>query len=157
MKFTFKSVELIDKQNNRQTAPVIFFLYQDGEQLKRFDNEGNPWHVPWQESFNLTAEFEFNIPDNQILHEFRVVAYFLKFRSSEELDISSSNSSYSETITFDLERKAWINLNGTLDGSLDDSNDLDDASLILKIDVFNFGYLKSVSYTHLTLPTKRIV
>ena len=147
LKFSFKSVELIDKQNNRQTAPFLFFLYEDNEQLKRFDNAGNPWQVPWQESFNLTAEFEYNIPDNQTFHEFRVVAYFLKFRNSEELDISSSNSSYSETITFDLESKTWNNSNGTLDGSLDDSNDSDDASLILEIEVFNFGYLKSFKWT----------
>ena len=77
LKFSFNSVELIDKQNNRQTAPFLFFLYEDNEQLKRFDNAGNPWQVPWQESFNLTAEFEYNVPDNQSFHEFRVVAYFL--------------------------------------------------------------------------------
>ena len=69
LKFSFKSIELIDKQNNRQTAPFLFFLYEGNEQLKRFDNAGNPWQVPWQESFNLTAEFEHNVPDNQTFHE----------------------------------------------------------------------------------------
>ena len=147
LKFSFKTVKLIDKQNNRQTAPFLFFLYQNEEQLKRFDNAGDPWYVPWQKNFNITAEFEYNIPDNQVLHEFSVVAYFLKFRNSEELDISSSNSSYSEIIIFDLENKTWLNSNGSLDGSLDDSNDSDDASLMLEIGVFNFGYLKSFKWT----------
>ena len=147
LKFSFKNVNLIDRQNNRQTAPFIFFLYQGTEQLKRFDNEGNPWYVPWQETFNLTADFEYNIPDNQTLHEFTVVAYFLKFRNSEELDISGSNSSYRETIVFDLKNKTWLNSFSILDGSLDDSDDSDDASLTLDIDVFNFGYLKSFKWT----------
>ena len=65
----------------------------------------------------------------------------MKFRNSEELDISSSNSSYSEIINFDLESKTWANSNGSLDGSLDDSNDSDDASLVLEIEVFNLGIL----------------
>jgi len=149
LKFNFKTVELLDRQNNRPTAPFIFFLYQENTQLKRFDNNGNPWHVPWQEKFNLTIDFEFNIPDNQTLHEFTIVAYFLQYRNSEELDISSSNSSYGETIIFNLETKTWNNLNGTLDGSLDDSNDSDDALIILEIDFFNFGYLKSFKWSYL--------
>jgi len=147
LKFSFQAIKLIDRQNNKQTAPIIFFLYQGEEQLKRFDNEGNPWHVPWQEEHNLTVDFEFNVPDNQTLHEFTIVAYFLKFRDSEELDISSSNSSYRETIIYNLETRTWNNYNGTLDGSLDDSNDLDDALLVLEIEVFNFGYLKSFKWT----------
>tara|TARA_B100000902_G_scaffold106923_2_gene108778 strand:+ start:11890 stop:13260 length:1371 start_codon:yes stop_codon:yes gene_type:complete len=147
LKFSFESVKLIDKQNNRPTAPFIFFLYLGSEQLKRFDNSGNPWSIPWEEKFNLTTEFEYNIPDNQTLHEFTVVAYFLKFRGSEELDISSSNSSFRETIVFDLESRNWINSNGTLNGSLDDSNDSNDAALVLETEVFNFGYLKSFKWS----------
>ena len=147
LKFSFKMVKLIDRQNNRQTAPFIFFLYQDNEQLKRFDNDGNPWYVPWEQEFNLTADFEYNIPDNRTFHEFTIVAYFLKYRNSEELDISISNTTYRETIIFNLETKAWNNSNDILDGSLDNSNDSNDASLILEIDVFNFGYLKSFKWT----------
>ena len=146
LKFSFTEIQLIDKQNNKRTAPVIFFLYQGNEQLKRFDNAGNPWNVPWQEDFNLTADFEYNIPDNQTFHEFTVVAYFLKYRNSEELDISSSNSTYTYTIIFNLETRTWNKTNQTLNGSLDNSNDSNDASLVLEIEVFNFGYLKSFKW-----------
>ena len=147
LKFSFKQVKLIDRQNNRQTAPFILFLYQGNEQLKRFDNDGNPWYVPWEEEFNLTADFEYNVPDNRTFHEFTIVAYFLKYRNSEELDISISNTTYRETIIFNLETKIWNDSNETLDGSLDNSNDSNDASLLLEIDVFNFGYLKSFKWT----------
>ena len=147
LKFSFKQVKLIDRQNNRQTAPFILFLYQGNEQLKRFDNDGNPWYVPWEEEFNLTADFEYNVPDNRTFHEFTIVAYFLKYRNSEELDISISNTTYRETIFFNLETKTWNDSNETLDGSLDNSNDSNDASLLLEIDVFNFGYLKSFKWT----------
>jgi len=149
LKFSFQAINLIDKQNNRQTAPIIFFLYQGEEQLKRFDDDGNPWNVPWQEEYNLSVEFEFNVPDNQTLHEFTIVAYFLKFRNSEELDISSSNSSYRETIIYNLETRTWNNFNGTLDGSSDNSDDLDDALLVLEMGVFNFGYLKSFKWSYM--------
>ena len=149
LKFSFQAINLIDKQNNRQTAPIIFFLYQGEEQLKRFDDDGNPWNVPWQEEYNLSVDFEFNVPDNQTLHEFTIVAYFLKFRNSEELDISSSNSSYRETIIYNLETRTWNNFNGTLDGSSDNSDDLDDALLVLEMGVFNFGYLKSFKWSYM--------
>ena len=149
LKFRFQAINLIDKQNNRQTAPIIFFLYQGEEQLKRFDDDGNPWNVPWQEEYNLSVDFEFNVPDNQTLHEFTIVAYFLKFRNSEELDISSSNSSYRETIIYNLETRTWNNFNGTLDGSSDNSDDLDDALLVLEMGVFNFGYLKSFKWSYM--------
>ena len=149
LKFSFQAINLIDKQNNRQTAPIIFFLYLGEEQLKRFDDDGNPWNVPWQEEYNLSVDFEFNVPDNQTLHEFTIVAYFLKFRNSEELDISSSNSSYRETIIYNLETRTWNNFNGTLDGSSDNSDDLDDALLVLEMGVFNFGYLKSFKWSYM--------
>ena len=149
LKFSFQAINLIDKQNNRQTAPIIFFLYLGEEQLKRFDDDGNPWNVPWQEEYNLSVDFEFNVPDNQTLHEFTIVAYFLKFRNSEELDISSSNSSYRETIFYNLETRTWNNFNGTLDGSSDNSDDLDDALLVLEMGVFNFGYLKSFKWSYM--------
>ena len=149
LKFSFQAINLIDKQNNRPTAPIIFFLYQGEEQLKRFDDDGNPWNVPWQEEYNLSVDFEFNVPDNQTLHEFTIVAYFLKFRNSEELDISSSNSSYRETIIYNLETRTWNNFNGTLDGSSDNSDDLDDALLVLEMGVFNFGYLKSFKWSYM--------
>ncbi len=149
LKFSFQAINLIDKQNNRQTAPIIFFLYQGEEQLKRFDDDGNPWNVPWQEEYNLSVDFEFNVPDNQTLHEFTIVAYFLKFRNSEELDISSSNSSYRETIIYNLETRTWNNFNGTLDGSSDNSDDSDDALLVLEMGVFNFGYLKSFKWSYM--------
>jgi len=149
LKFTFKAVELLDKQNNKPTAPFIFFLYQGSEQLKRFDNNGYPWSVPWQVEYNLTVDFEFNVPDNQTLHEFTVVAYFVKYRNSEELDVSNSNSSYRETIIYNLENKTWNQGSGTLNGSSDDSDDLDDALIILEIEVFNFGYLKSFKWSYL--------
>ena len=113
LKFSFKQVKLIDRQNNRQTAPFILFLYQGNEQLKRFDNDGNPWYVPWEEEFNLTADFEYNVPDNRTFHEFTIVAYFLKYRNSEELDISISNTTYRETIIFNLETKTWNDSNET--------------------------------------------
>ena len=71
----------------------------------------------------------------------------MKFRNSEELDISGSNSSYREAIIFDLKNRTWLNSSSILDGSLDDSDDPDDASLTLDIDVFNFGYLKSFKWT----------
>ena len=149
LKFSFQAINLIDKQNNRPTAPIIFFLYQGEEQLKRFDDDGNPWNVPWQEEYNLSVDFEFNVPDNQTLHEFTIVAYFLKFRNSEELDISSSNSSYRETIIYNLETRTWNNFNGTLDGSSDNSDDSDDALLVLEMGVFNFGYLKSFKWSYM--------
>ena len=149
LKFSFQAINLIDKQNNRPTAPIIFFLYQGEEQLKRFDDDGNPWNVPWQEEYNLSVDFEFNVPDNQTLHEFTIVAYFLKFRNSEELDISSSNSSYRETIIYNLETRTWNDFNGTLDGNSDNSDDSDDALLVLEIGVFNFGYLKSFKWSYM--------
>ena len=149
LKFSFQAINLIDKQNNKQTASIIFFLYQGDEQLNRFDNDGNPWNVPWQEEYNLSVDFEFNVPDNQTLHEFTIVAYFLKFRNSEELDISSSNSSYRETIIYNLETRTWNDFNGTLDGSSDNSDDSDDALLVLEIGVFNFGYLKSFKWSYM--------
>ena len=65
LNFNFEWIELIDKQNNRPDAPLVFFLYQGDEQLHRFDNKNNPWRVPWQEQFLLDTEFELNIPDNQ--------------------------------------------------------------------------------------------
>jgi len=149
LKFSFQAINLIDKQNNKPTAPIIFFLYRGDEQLNRFDNDGNPWNVPWQEEYNLSVDFEFNVPDNQTLHEFTIVVYFLKYRNSEELDISSSNSSYRETIIYNLETRTWNNSNGTLDGSSDNSDDLDDALLVLEIGVFNFGYLKSFKWSYM--------
>ena len=68
LNFNFEWIELIDKQNNRPDAPLVFFLYQGDEQLHRFDNKNNPWRVPWQEQFLLDTEFELNIPDLSLIH-----------------------------------------------------------------------------------------
>ena len=102
LKFNFKWVELIDKQNNRIDAPLIFYLYQGEEQIHKFDNENNPWRIPWQQEYELNAEFELNIPDNQTEHEFTIIAIYYKFRNPEEFDISESNESYRATIVYNF-------------------------------------------------------
>jgi hypothetical protein len=55
LKFTFEWIELIDKQNNKDYAPLVFYLYQDEEELHRFDNDDMAWRVPWQEQFELNV------------------------------------------------------------------------------------------------------
>ena len=65
LRFVFEWVELSDKQNNKANAPLVFYLYQGSEQLHRFDNNNNPWSVPWQEKFDLNADFELNVARRQ--------------------------------------------------------------------------------------------
>ena len=48
-----------------------------------------------------------------------------------------------------METRTWNNFNGTLDGSSDNSDDLDDALLVLEMGVFNFGYLKSFKWSYM--------
>jgi len=152
LRFVFEWVELTDKQNNKANAPLVFYLYQDSEQLHRFDNNNNPWSVPWQEKFDLNADFELNVPDNQTEHQFTVIAIFYKFRNPEEFDISSSNDSYRATITYNLSTDSWEQgRNGTLDGEIDGSNENDDARLYVSIESYNFGYLKSYSWRFNTM------
>ena len=69
LKFTFEWIELIDKQNNKGDAPLVFYLYQGEEELHRFDNENIAWRVPWQQQFDLNTEFEINVPDNKTEHQ----------------------------------------------------------------------------------------
>ena len=147
LRFVFEWVELSDKQNNKANAPFVFDLYQGPEHLHRFDDNNNPWSVPWQEEFELNADFELNVPDNQTEHQFTVIAIFYKFRNPKEFDISSSNNSYQATITYNLSTDLWEQgRNGTLDGSADKSNENDDAKLHVSIEKYNFGYLKSYSW-----------
>ena len=147
LRFVFEWVELSDKQNNKANAPFAFDLYQGPEKLHHFDDNNNPWSIPWQEKFELNTNFEVNIPDNQTEHRFTVVAIFYKFRNPEEFDISSSNDSYRANITYNLTTDSWEHgRNGTLDGGIDDSNENDDARLHVSIESYNFGYLKSYSW-----------
>ena len=152
LKFNFVRVELIDKQNNRPDAPLVIYLYQGEEQLHRFDNENNPWRVPWQESFVLNSDFELNIPDNQTEHEFTIVAIYYKFRNSEEFDISKSNETYRATILYNYTTNSLNKIeNWTLDGSLDNSNENDDAKIFVEIETYTFGYLLSYNWKYNTV------
>ena len=143
LNFNLEWIELIDKQNNRADAPVILNLYQKGENIHRFDNNNNPWRVPWQELFYLNSTFEINIPDNIEVHTFTLIAVNHKFRNIEEFDISDSNDSYHFVINYNLSTNSWEKENNeTLDGSLDGLNENDDARIFIKIETYNFGYLK---------------
>ena len=152
LKFNFEWIELIDKQNNRVDAPLIFYLYRGGEQLHRFDDENSPWRVPWQQKFELNSIFELNIPDNQTEHEFTIVAIYYKFRNPEEFDISESNESYRSSIVYNLKTNSLNHVvNWTLDGSLDDSNENDDARIFVEIETYVFGYLVSYNWKYNTM------
>ena len=152
LRFILEWVELSDKQNNKANAPLVLYLYQDLEQLHRFDDNNNPWSVPWQEKFELNSDFELNVPDNKTEHQFTVVAIFYKFRNPEEFDISSSNNSYRATITYNLSTNLWEQgRNGTLDGGIDQLNENDDAKLHIRIESFNFGYFKTYSWKFNTM------
>ena len=152
LNFNFEWIELIDKQNNRPDAPLVFFLSPGDEQLHRFDNKNNPWRVPWQEHFLLDSEFELNIPDNQTEFEFTITAIYYKFRNAEEFDISESNETYSATILYNFtENSLNRNQNWTLDGSLDNSNENDDAKIFLEIKTYIFGYLLSYDWKYNTV------
>ena len=132
LKFNVGWVELIDKQNNRPDAPLVIYLYQGEEQLHSFDNDNNPWRVPWQETYTLNSDFELNIPDNQTEYEFTIVAIYYKFRNPEEFDISESNETYWATILYNYTTNSFNRVkNWTLDGSLDDSNENDDARIYI--------------------------
>ena len=152
LKFTFEWVELSDKQNNKAFAPFVFYLYQGSEQLHRFDNDNNPWIIPWQEKYELNADFELNVPDNRTEHQFTVVAMFNKFRNPEELDISDSDSNYRANLTYNLSTDSWNQgRNGTLDGGSDQAEDNNDAKLYLSVESYNFGYLKSYNWVFSTV------
>ena len=152
LKFNLEWVELIDKQNNHIDAPIIFYLYQGDEQIHRFDNENNPWRIPWQQKYELSAEFELNIPDNQTEHEFTIIAIYYKFRNSEEFDISESNESYRSTIVYNFSENSLNQKeNWTLDGTLDSSDENDDAKLFVEIETYTFGYLLSYNWKYNTV------
>ena len=152
LKFNFAWVELIDKQNNRPDAPLVIYLYQGEEQLHRFDNENNPWRIPWQETFVLNSDFELNIPDNQNEHEFTIVAIYYKFRNPEEFDISKSNETYRATILYNYTTNSLNRIeNWTLDGSLDNLNENDDAKIFVEIETYAFGYLLSYNWKYNTV------
>lgn len=152
IKFNFKWVELIDKQNNRIDAPLIFYLYQEEEQIHRFDNENNPWRIPWQQTYELNAEFELNIPDNQTEHQFTIIAIYYKFRNPEEFDIGESNENYRATIVYNFSESSLNQKeNWTLDGSLDDTDENDDAKLFVEIETYTFGYLLSYNWKYNTV------
>jgi len=143
LNFNLEWIELIDKQNNRADAPVILNLYQNDENIHRFDNNNNPWRVPWQELFYLNSTFEINIPDDIEMHTFTLIAVNYKFRNAEEFDINDSNDSYHFVINYNLSTNSWEKENDeTLDGSLDGLNENDDARVFIKIETYNFGYLK---------------
>ncbi len=91
LKFDMGWINLIDKQNNRNSVPVIIYLMQDSEEIHRFDNDDRPWSVPWQSQYELNASFELNVPDNQTEHEFTILATYYKFKNPELFDISDSN------------------------------------------------------------------
>ena len=147
LKFTFEWVELSDKQSNKPFAPFVFYLYQENKQLHRFDDNNNPWAIPWQEKYELNAEFELNIPDNRTEHQFTVIAMFHKFRNPEEFDISASNTSYRANLTYNLSSVSWEQgRNETLDGESDLAEDYNDAKLHLRIESYYFGYLKSYNW-----------
>ena len=147
LNFNLEWIELIDKQNNRADTPVIFYLYQNNESIHRFDNDNKPWKVPWQEKFYLNSKFEMNIPDNIELHTFSLIAVNYKFRSTEEFDISDSNDSYRKIINYNLSTNSWENgNNGTLDGTLDNLNENNDARIFIGIETYNFGYLKTYDW-----------
>jgi predicted transglutaminase-like cysteine proteinase len=145
--FNLKWVELIDKQNNRADTPVVFYLYQNDENLHRFDNNNNPWRVPWEEKFYLNTTFEINIPDNIEIHSFVLIAINYKFRNAEEFDISDSNDSYRISINYNISNNSWgKENNGTLDGTLDNLNEDNDARIFIEIESYNFGYLKTYNW-----------
>ncbi len=147
LKFVFEWVELSDRQSNKAFAPFVFYLYQGTDQLHRFDNNNNPWTIPWQEKYELNADFELNVPDNRTEHQFTVIAVFHKFRNPEEFDISDSNSSYRANLTYNLSSDSWEQgRNGTLDGENDLTDDENDAKLHLSVESYYFGYLKSYNW-----------
>jgi len=147
LKFVFEWVELSDRQSNKAFAPFVFYLYQGTDQLHRFDNNNNPWTIPWQEKYVLNADFELNVPDNRTEHQFTVIAVFHKFRNPEEFDISDSNSSYRANLTYNLSSDSWEQgRNGTLDGENDQTDDENDAKLHLSVESYYFGYLKSYNW-----------
>ena len=152
LKFNVGWVELIDKQNNRPDAPLVIYLYQGEEQLHSFDNDNNPWRVPWQETYTLNSDFELNIPDNQTEYEFTIVAIYYKFRNPEEFDISESNETYWATILYNYTTNSFNRVkNWTLDGTLDDSNENDDARIYIEIETYSFGYLLSYTWKYNTV------
>ena len=90
---------------------------------------------------------EVNIPDNIEIHTFTLIAVNYKFRSTEEFDISDSNDSYRKIINYNLTTNSWENgNNGTIDGTLDNLNENNDARMFIEIETYNFGYLKSYSW-----------
>ena len=149
LKFDISWINLLDKQNNRNSVPVIIYLMQNSEEIPRFDNEDRPWSVPWQSEYEINAGFELNIPDNQTEHNFTILAVYYKFKNPELFDISDSNQSYGANITYNLSSDSWnTGKNGILDGSLDNSNDDNDAKLFVSIEAYNFGYLRSYTWTY---------
>ena len=152
LNFNLEWIELIDKQNNRADTPVVFYLYQNDEIIHRFDNDNAPWRVPWQKIFYLNSNFEINVPDNIDLHTFTLIAVNYKFKNAEEFDISDSNESYHALINYNISTNSWEKgNNGTLDGSLDELNENQDARIFINIEAYNFGYLKSYNWQFNTI------
>ena len=147
LRFVFDWVELLDKQNSKNSVPFVFFLYRGTEQLHRFDDNDRPWMVPWQQKYNLSVDFELNVPDDKIEQNFTIIAMFYKFRNPEEFDISGTNSNYSAEVIYNLSSQTW---NGgeqkTLNGDDDNLDEENDAELHLDIERYNFGFLKSYNW-----------
>jgi predicted transglutaminase-like cysteine proteinase len=155
LNFNLEWIELIDKQNNKANTPVIFYLYQNDEKVHRFDDDGAPWKVPWEELFYLNSNFEINVADNIEIHTFTLIAVNYKFRNAKEFDISDSNDSYRTVINYNLSTGSWEKgNNGTLDGSLDELDENDDARVFINIKTYNFGYLKSYGWEFNTISYK---
>ena len=147
IRFTFDWVELLDKQTSRSTAPFLFYIFQDSEIIHRFDDGNRPWTVPWQERFELNTEFELNVPDDIIIHQFTIIAMFQKFRNPEEFDIGDSNETFNASINYNIITGTWEKgSNGTLDGSLDNMSENKDARIFVHLETYYFGYLKSFEW-----------
>lgn len=143
----FSWVNLTVQLNKRSFAWFQFELLRDGVRLKMFDNDGNPWKIPWQTQYNITASFEINVPDNITDHLFQIRAFEVKWFSSRLLDIGESNESYLGNLSYNLSTGTVSSpVDGILNGSIDNGTDEPDTILAVTMETIHFGYRKTYTW-----------
>ena len=146
--FNFHWVNLSTEISGR---PIFFFqLYQEDKELKKFDEEGSPFEAEWQEQYNLSIDFEVNVPDIQLNHSFNIRLYQAKWSNPLLLDLDGSNETYGITISYNLMNELWSgdDNDGFVDGSLDNLSDEPDAQMSYSIATSYFGYAKTYTWNY---------
>ena len=146
--FNFNWVNLSTEISGR---PMFFFqLYQEEKELKQFDEEGSPFEAEWQVPYDLSIDFEVNVPDIQSEHSFNIRLYQAQWSTPQLLDIDGSNDTYGITISYNLINETWSgdDVDGLVDGALDNLTDEPDAQMSYSISTSYFGYVKTYMWSY---------